>query len=169
MSRQFSVHQSKRQATRRPNSGVPQISHQRGGPNDGAVANFCPYRTDPVCVICSTETATVRHIHASSEYDRRMAVKAGKNTFYCISCGRNHETAKPTRRRLLLTSSTLYRFDKAPGWSNNSGHFDVEAIVGGTVNDRHEMFQLMYGPEPEPVDAVLVLGINNVLKNHSTE
>ena len=75
-----------------------------------------PYYNDPVCKICSSHNSTIRHVHASTEYDRRCAVNAGKSSFYCISCGRVHDTAKPTRRRLLITSSTLYRFDKAPGW-----------------------------------------------------
>ena len=104
----------------------------------------------------------------SSEFDRREAETAGKTTFYCISCGRHHDTIKPARRRVLLTSSTLYRFDQSPGWTNTSGHFDVEAIVGGTVNDGDDVFQLLYGSQPEPVDVVIVLGINNILKRHST-
>ena len=131
-------------------------------------ANLTPYHSDPVCQICSSPSSTIRHVHVSTEYDRRAAVSAGKRSFYCISCGREHGTDKPTRRHLLITSSTLYRFDRAPGWSNPSGHFDVEAIVGATVNDGHEVFQHMYGWQQEPVDAVIVLGINNVLKNHST-
>ena len=179
MSRLISAHQSKRPNGGRYDSGAPQASQQRGGPRNSSATNVRPYRTDPatnvrpyrtdpVCNICSSATATIRHVHVSSEYDRRMAVKAGKSTFYCIACGRHHGTAKPARRRLLLTSSTLYRFDTAPGWSNTAGHFDVEAIVGGTVNDGHEVFQRMYGTEPEAVDVVIVLGINNVMRNHST-
>ena len=102
-------------------------------------------------MICSTDLATVRHVHVSSEFDRRTAASGGKHSFYCIACGIQHGTAKPARRRLLITSSTLYRvyrFDKAPGWSNTSDHFDVEAIVGGTVNDGHEVFQHLYGSQP---------------------
>ena len=171
MLRLVGAYQSRQQGAGGGKGNGSRQHQQRGGPAGPVrpvTTRLKHWSSDPVCRICSTGNSTVRHVHASSEFDRREAVAAGRTSFYCISCGRRHDTTKPARRQVLLTSSTLYRFDKAPGWTN-TGHFDVEAIVGGTINDGHEVFQLLYGTQPEPVDVVIVLGINNILKNHSTD
>ena len=75
---------------------------------------------------------------------------------------------RPARRRLLVTSSTLYRFWEHTEF-NPSCCFDVESIVGGTFEDGERAFRRNYFDNPEPCDIHVVMGINNVSSGQAVE
>ena len=102
----------------------------------------------------------------STEYDRIQAVTSGRSRYFCKICDTNHNSGTPTTRNLLVTSSTLINFWKDRQWYTPV-HFDCEAIVGGTVGDGIRAFEVLYESNPTPMNVVIAIGINDILKNRS--
>ena len=67
---------------------------------------------------------------------------------------------------MIFTSYTLINFWKDPKW-RSSLHVDVEAIVGGTVKDGIKAFKIMFDTNPIPLNIVICLGINDIMKAHT--
>ena len=71
---------------------------------------------------------------------------------------------RPSTRKIILTSSTLYNV-----WSyqelNMPIHVDIESIVGGRVRDLTRALIMMYLNHPERVEIILVAGLNNIGEN----
>ena len=123
--------------------------------------------SDTACNIFSGGRAgQVLHHHFSSEDDRMRAIADRRPTFYCQICKISHVTDTPIRRNVIFSSSTLINFWKDPAWVPVN-HIDCEAIVGGTVEEGMQAFKLIYESNPTPINAVLCLGINNILKGMS--
>ena len=118
----------------------------------------CKKSRDQRCNKCKGETF---HFHISTDFDREAALKLSKDTVHCFVCGVEHGVATPARRKILLTSSTLIYFWRAPGFIAPI-HFEVEAIVGARVRDLTKVLKQRYSSKPAPMDVVICAGINNV-------
>ena len=126
-------------------------------------------RRDPPCNICSNGWDNqVFHYHFSSEYQRMQALADRRSYYFCEMCGTSHVTDTPVRRNVIFTSSTLINFWKDSNWFPST-HVDCEVVVGGKVEDGLNCFKIMYSNNPTPLNVVLALGINNVLKGDSME
>ena len=116
----------------------------------------------PVCTRIKVRgQKTVRHHHTSSEYVRELAALNGQKTFFCILCKKPEpvEFTEP-RRKLILTSSTLYGVWNALEL-NLPFHIDIETIVGGKVRDATRALKNFLG-KPEKLDVKVVCGLNNI-------
>ena len=117
---------------------------------------------DKVCRLCSDSTHTVHHHHISSESVRGFAKQHMKKyLFSCIMCKQMESVVRPSTRKLILTTSTLYNL-----WSQNSFrpdiHMEVESIVGARIRDLTRALMLLYLGNPERLELILVAGLNNV-------
>ena len=117
---------------------------------------------DKVCRLCSDSTHTVHHHHISSESVRVFAKQHMKKyLFSCIMCKQLESVVRPSTRKVILTSSTLYNI-----WSQNSFkpsiHMEIESIVGARIRDLTRALMLLYLGNPERLELILVAGLNNV-------
>ena len=117
------------------------------------------------CPICTRMKGQgshlVRHHHVSSEYVRELAALNGQTSFFCLLCKKPEPVEfKEPRRKLILTSSTLYGVWNALEL-NLPFHIDIETIVGGRVRDATRALKNFLG-KPEKLDIVVVCGLNNI-------
>ena len=151
-----------------PPSSSPRTNYSRAG--TGPPPSGRSLTADPACEICSGgPCGPVNHYHISTEHDRLVALHDRKQaSFYCQTCRKSHETLSPMRRNVIFTSSTMINFWKNSKW-NPPFHIDCEAIVGGTIKDSIRSFKIAYENNPTPINAVICVGINDILKGHSVE
>jgi hypothetical protein len=129
-----------------------------------AISEEVVYR-DSVCRLCSDDSHTARHHHISSEASRAFAMKyQGGYRFYCIMCKGDESVVRPSTRKVLLTTSTLYNV-----WSYEQLklplHIDIESIVGGRIRDLTRALIMQYLNHPERLEIIVVAGLNNIGDN----
>ena len=118
----------------------------------------------PKCWICYNFRTGVNyyHHHISTQalrdyYKRRF----GDRYQRCFICKKHHRGREPSRRRILITSSTLYKCWEHENF-NPTSCFDVETIVGGTYIEGLRAFRRNFYYSEEPCDILVVMGINNI-------
>ena len=88
--------------------------------------------------------------------------------FYCMMCKMQESTIRPSTRKLILTTSTLYNV-----WSidhlNLPIHIDIESIVGGRIRDLTRALIMLYLTNPERLEIIVIAGLNNVGDNQPAE
>ena len=129
-----------------------------------AISEEVVYR-DSVCRLCSDDSHTARHHHISSEASRAFAMKyQGGYRFYCIMCKGDESVVRPSTRKVLLTTSTLYNV-----WSYEQLklplHIDIESIVGGRIRDLTRALIMQYLTHPKRLEIIVVAGLNNIGDN----
>ena len=117
---------------------------------------------DSLCKLCSDDGHKVNHHHVSSQAIREFASKfQGGYKFNCIMCKQVESVVRPSTRKIILTTSTLYNV-----WSyqelNMPIHVDIESIVGGRVRDLTRAIIMMYLNHPERLEIIVVAGLNNI-------
>lgn len=121
-----------------------------------------PRKKDLPCLHCNDEgESVIKHGHYSSEVVRQMAVDLGRNDYFCPGCKKLHTTALPRRHKLVMASSTVHNaithLNITPGF-----HMSVETIPGAKTPDLERAFRKLWFTKPEPIDCVLICGINQV-------
>ena len=109
------------------------------------------------------------HHHVSSQQVRDFATKYQSGyMFYCMMCKMQESTIRPSTRKLILTTSTLYNV-----WSidnlNLPIHIDIESIVGGRIQDLTRALIMLYLINPERLEIIVIAGLNNVGDNQPAE
>ena len=119
---------------------------------------------DPSCGICYNAFSGTEyfHKHDSTQNQREFAKGQSNNAqFFCTICKGMEDLKRPTRRRILISSSTLAGF-----WEHSSFktdlHMDCEVIVGGRVRDGCRAWRRSYMYNPEPCDIIVCMGVNNL-------
>ena len=76
-------------------------------------------------------------------------------------CKADESTVRPSTRKIILTSSTLYNV-----WAIQDLqlpiHVEIEAIVGGRVRDMTRALIMLYLNHPERLEIILIAGLNNI-------
>ena len=124
---------------------------------------------DSLCRLCSDPGHSVYHHHVSSKHVRDFAENYQKSfLFNCIMCKSRESTIRPSTRKLILTSSTLYNV-----WTYEELklpiHLEIEAIVGGRFRDLTRALIMSYLRYPERLEIITVAGINNIGESQSSE
>ena len=85
----------------------------------------------------------------------------GGYRFYCIMCKGDESVVRPSTRKVILTTSTLYNV-----WSYEQLklplHIDIESIVGGRIRDLTRALIMQYLTHPERLEIIVVAGLNNI-------
>ena len=119
-------------------------------------------REDVPCNICSDKFSQVNHGHFSSEWLRRQAVEDNQTDYFCPTCRRKHSTDRQNRRsKIILASSTLHNALTHLA-VKTIFHIDVETIPGAKTWDLERALTKLYLRRPDPVDVVVVCGLNQV-------
>ena len=117
---------------------------------------------DRLCTICSDTTHRVHHHHVSSQMIREFASKYQKGyLFGCIMCKQRESTVRPSTRKIILTSSTLYNVWKFEELKLPI-HIEIESIVGGRFRDLTRALIMTYLRYPERLEIIVVAGLNNI-------
>ena len=116
---------------------------------------------DRVCKWCSDSSHTERHHHVSSEAVREFAKQNNKYLFSCTMCRQMESVVRPSTRKLILTTSTLFNV-----WTQSSFkpdiHMEIEAVVGGRIRDLTRALMMLYLGRPERLELILIAGLNNI-------
>ena len=124
----------------------------------------------PFCRICSEfkeDPTPIWHRHYSTKAARFEASPDIYGRYSCSQCAKSpHYYLTGGRSSVLLTASTLNDF-----WGMSSGvpyigdslHCDSLSIPGGRVADLTRAFKAEFSGHPVPVDAICVLGYNDIL------
>ena len=121
---------------------------------------------DPDCRICYNPVAGDHyyHPHISTQTQRIFAEEANQDRFFCIICKQQEVVKSPSRRKVVISSSTLANFYLDPSYKCEN-HFDVEILVGGKFRDGCRAWRRVYEHLSEPGDIILAMGINNISEN----
>ena len=125
---------------------------------------------DSICVLCSGRKE-VYHPHHSTQQLREFAQKYRTTGSYsCIICKKEEQIELPSNvtRRVVLSDSTLYNIWDITDLKVNA-HFEMEAIVGGRVQDLTRALDKMYLDKPNRLEIIVVCGINNISDGQSPE
>ena len=128
------------------------------------------YTTHSLCQICQ-----LPHKHFSSLRLRDMlGVEGPDKRYLCPSCKSHHRSYPEERIKLVVSDSTLHQFFAPPGYTaaqypGDIMHSDYITIPGGCLDDLYNAFRFDCDllPTSKPLDCVLVMGYNDVVKGHS--
>ena len=118
---------------------------------------------DRLCTLCSDRQYSVHHHHISSESARVFAKQHIRDShlFGCLMCKSQESVVRPSTRKLILTTSTLYNV-----WTQSSFkpdiHMEIESIVGGRIRDLTRALMMLYLIHPERLEIIVVAGLNNI-------
>ena len=116
---------------------------------------------DRECTICSDDGHKINHHHFSTQNIRDFASKYQSGYLYfCMMCKANESTIRPSTRKVIITSSTLYNV-----WAKDlklAIHVDIESIVGGRIRDLTRAIIMLYLKHPERLEILVVGGLNNI-------
>ena len=122
---------------------------------------------DRVCELCSDAGHKVFHHHMSSQGIREFAREHQRGyLFNCIMCKQSESTVRPSTRKIILTSSTLYNVWKSQELKLPI-HIEMESIVGGRVRDMTRAIIKLYLRYKERLEIILVAGLNNIGENQT--
>ena len=104
----------------------------------------------------------VCHHHVSSEAVRVFAQQhMRKQLFNCFMCKIEESVERPTTRKIILTTSTLFNV-----WTHTSFqpdiHMEIESIVGGRVRDFTRALMMLYLVKPERFEIIVIAVLNNI-------
>lgn len=128
------------------------------------------------CKICSQfqgEDGRLRvyqHIHCSSKYDRVIAELNEDGQYYCNHCIKYHYVKTGERTPLVISSSTLAGWRGEPRAHEQVGdpiHLDWDLIRGGKIRTAIHSIKAQYERAESPVDAFIMLGLNDLLEGTS--
>ena len=124
---------------------------------------------DRLCKLCSDTDHSVYHHHMSSQAIRDFARKHQRGyLFGCLMCKQSESTVRPSTRKIILTSSTLYNV-----WNSDELqlpiHVEMEAIVGGRVRDMTRALIKLYFRYKERLEIILIAGLNNIGESQTAE
>ena len=126
----------------------------------------------PFCKTCSEfgiEPSPTWHRHYSSKILRMESELDNWGRYSCSQCCNSpHYAITGARTRVLLTSSTLddYWGKKIHlNYEGDSLHIDCICIPGGRISDLTKAFQAEFSTHPLPIDAVCIVGYNDILSN----
>ena len=115
---------------------------------------MCAARRDPLCEPCGLE-----HVHFSTRIDRNNAIKKNLEEYFCPIC-KKMESSKLNIRKLILSDSLLYG-----AWDTKTEikeHVDLEVLNGAKIKDLSNILKKYYLTSPEPIEVILIGGINNI-------
>ena len=139
-----------------------------------------PAGNNTVCLICNETTTAIwpngqpegeisRHRHYSTRLESLRSASATAEAG-CGACVEPvHVVRKDFRRRLILTSSSLYNcFTEGkplfPEYRGLKGHIDVTSIPGGKIQHLVHALLVEIKQSNEPIDCVLYGGLNDVME-----
>ena len=139
--------------------------------------------TPGVCYICSymkenKEFVKIYHRHFSSIRLREMlCVEGTEKSYLCPSCASRHKSYPEERVKIVVSDSTLHQFfappnnEDKPAYMGDTMHTDYITIPGGCIDDLFNAFRLDQKllPATTPIDCVLVMGYNDLVKGHSRQ
>eukprot|EP00092_Neocalanus_flemingeri_P019302 GFUD01020908.1.p1 GENE.GFUD01020908.1~~GFUD01020908.1.p1 ORF type:complete len:330 (+),score=86.68 GFUD01020908.1:460-1449(+) len=153
----------------RGQSGRPPYNPAHVQPQEVSASREESRHRDSLCRLCSDQEHQVNHHHISSQGNRDFAVmNRSRYLFNCMMCKQDESTVRPSTRKIILTSSTLYNvwtIDKL----NLPIHIEIESIVGGRVRDLTRALIMLYLKYPERLEIILIAGLNNVGEGQSPE
>ena len=122
---------------------------------------------DSLCQLCGDDSCQIYHHHVSSQAVRDFAkMHQASQLFNCIMCKAEESVLHPPTRKVILTSSTLFNV-----WTSQElklhQHVEIESVVGGRIRDLTRALLMLYLKHPEPLEVVVVAGINNIGERQS--
>ena len=100
--------------------------------------------------------------------DFALKYQQGGYLYNCIMCKSQESTVRPSTRKIILTSSTLYNVWKSEELMLPI-HIEMEAIVGARIRDMTRAIIMLYLRYPERLEIILVAGLNNVGESETAE
>ena len=136
-----------------------------------------------VCYICSyskenNEIVSIYHRHFSSLRLREMlGVEGTEKCYLCPSCKSRHGSYPEDRVKIVVSDSTLHQFfappnyEDKPPYKGDTMHTDYITVPGGCIDELYNAFRLDQKllPAAKPLDVVLVMGYNDLVKGHSRQ
>ena len=122
---------------------------------------------DSLCTMCSDIIISKYHTHYSTTSIRRS--QKGEGTYMCPICKELESVIIPATetRRVVLACDTMYGiWDNLPA---NTEHFEMDLIVGGTVEDMQRALVKNYLDLPNRVEIIVIAGINNIAAGETAE
>ena len=136
-----------------------------------------PSRASPgLCQVCSSSDKQIYHKHFSSLRLRQILdVENSDRGYMCPSCKSRHRSYPETRVKMVVSDSTLHEFFAPPGYTGriqykgDTMHADYVTIPGACMDTLFHAFKLDCDllPPDKPIDVVLVMGYNDLVKGHS--
>ena len=138
-----------------------------------------PDRATPgpgLCQVCSSHDKQIFHKHFSSLRLRQfMGVESSDSGYLCPSCKSRHRCYPEDRVKMVVSDSTLHEFFAPPGYTGRIQykgdimHTDYITIPGACMDTLFHAFRLDCDilPPDKPIDVVLVMGYNDLVKGHS--
>ena len=133
------------------------------------------------CSLCSfrqlfpEEKVAIYHSHYSSQQKRaELGIVDDTDPFICDSCKRRHtlrELKNETRRKIIVSDSTLHEFFLHEGYWGDTVHVDYISIGAGFTNHLNTAFRLEteFSDDNRPLDVVLLAGSAEILAGYSRE
>ena len=118
----------------------------------------------------------IYHRHFSSIRLMEMLCAEGTTKSYlCPSCISRHKLYLEERVKIVVSDSTLHQFFAPPNSEDNNAykgdtmHTGYITIPGGCIDELFNAFSLDQKllPAAKPIDCVLVMGYNDLVKGHS--
>ena len=122
--------------------------------------------------MCSDSVTKKYHKHYSTARLRSFIgrLQKGKGTYVCPICKEPERVTVPANetRRVVVADSTMHRI-----WSKvhqaSTEHFDIDSIVGGTVQDMMRALAKNYLDQPNRVEILVIAGISNIAAGENAE
>ena len=128
-----------------------------------------------LCQICTKPGKQIRHKHFSSLRLRQiLGVESSGQAYLCPSCKSRHRPYTEARVKITVSDSTLHEFFAPPGYTQTQYegdvmHCDYITIPGACMDTLFDAFRMDCAilPPDKPIDVVLVMGYNDLVKGHS--
>ena len=160
--------------TRNYSSSYGRPRHQV--PHASLGGRAAPNRATPgLCQVCSSDDKQIYHKHFSSLRLRQILdVENSDRAYLCPSCKSRHRSYPEARVKMVVSDSTLHEFFAPPGYTvsqyeGDTMHADYITIPGACMDTLFHAFRLDCDllPPDKPIDVVLVMGYNDLVKGHS--
>ena len=84
--------------------------------------------------------------------------------FDCSTCKVRHKLDTEKRLKICVSSSALHKFWSLRKYEGDKNHIDYLTIKGARINDLTAAWEVQYGNVAQPMDVLLVAGLENVAK-----
>ena len=122
--------------------------------------------------MCSDSVTKKYHRHYSTASLRRTfwRLQKGEGTYMCDICKDLESVTVPANetRRVVVADSTMHRIWRKVHQASTE-HFDIDSIVGGTVQDMMRALAKNYLDQPNRVEILVIAGISNIAAGENAE